>query len=716
MSAADFSSQENKAAFRTAIASVLATFIAFELHLESPYWAGMSAVIVSSLYSGSIIDKAIMRFMGTLFGAIIGVWLASQLVNDLYSYLFSCFIIVAASTWYFHTSHYAYAWPLLSMAALMVLSQLAFTPDNTLNTAIWRSVEIALGVFTAAIASLYIFPISLRDAMLHQQHLLFGELIDCISILKQQIEQSSADHVPLRKAVNALKSRCHQSSELIELMRSEPGLNQLDIEQYRASIDTFFRAARLLLSFEFEEHAPIPPAYAAHLEQFVNHLTEVQHRHQDKHSVLLPLNTLLGRDECSQNTFFYLLSHLQHCIVKIESLMEGHGHTAIQLREPRDVGEENGLNLMAVGHGQESPEFTDTLSPQLLYPQAELFRRSLKSGLAVVLALLFWLINPSSGGLSGITSSVSISVRKSLYDMKQIAWHRLLGCLAGGGIALAVLAMVELNTRLLMVVLFGFIYFFSYLAYRYAYYMYLGQQACLALVICLAQGGGPALTLSPVIDRLSGILIAIFASFFIVNIFWRTDNVHFLKTELERLHGYVVDRLEQIVKNPENKTPKCNLTELFWMCRKTLNELVSETIKPSREKLLQKLELELEDEALLQAGVCQLHDEVDLTLILAFSKEKSLPMKSMLENVVAMLRTGCSQAEYETQCLALKKLREANEQLNPHPGYLDFIVCCDVMEMMMNIAKRRQISRFHHLSTKSVDNIVGKPVGKPHCH
>lgn len=64
---------ENRAAIRTAFAALIAVLISFKFHLETPFWSGMSVVIVSNLYTGNIIDKASMRIIGTIAGVVFGV-------------------------------------------------------------------------------------------------------------------------------------------------------------------------------------------------------------------------------------------------------------------------------------------------------------------------------------------------------------------------------------------------------------------------------------------------------------------------------------------------------------------------------------------------------------------------------------------------------------------------------------------------------------------
>jgi hypothetical protein len=60
-------------ALRTAIASLLALFIAYFLELEGPYWAATTVLIVAQPMRGMVIAKSVNRVVGTLIGTAVAV-------------------------------------------------------------------------------------------------------------------------------------------------------------------------------------------------------------------------------------------------------------------------------------------------------------------------------------------------------------------------------------------------------------------------------------------------------------------------------------------------------------------------------------------------------------------------------------------------------------------------------------------------------------------
>src|ERR1700744_5064084 len=65
----------------TLAAALLALYIAFWLDLDRPYWALFSVFIVSKPISGAVRAKGVYRFIGTLAGASMSVFLVPPLVQ-----------------------------------------------------------------------------------------------------------------------------------------------------------------------------------------------------------------------------------------------------------------------------------------------------------------------------------------------------------------------------------------------------------------------------------------------------------------------------------------------------------------------------------------------------------------------------------------------------------------------------------------------------------
>jgi uncharacterized membrane protein YgaE (UPF0421/DUF939 family) len=63
----------------TGVSCWLATMAAFALHLDNPWWAAISAWVISSPDKSAFWQKGIMRILGTIAGCVLGYELAAQL-------------------------------------------------------------------------------------------------------------------------------------------------------------------------------------------------------------------------------------------------------------------------------------------------------------------------------------------------------------------------------------------------------------------------------------------------------------------------------------------------------------------------------------------------------------------------------------------------------------------------------------------------------------
>src|ERR1700678_4487993 len=64
------------------MAVLAALYIAFWLDLERPYWAMFTVFIVSKPISGAVRAKGVFRFVGSLVGASMSVFLVPPLVQS----------------------------------------------------------------------------------------------------------------------------------------------------------------------------------------------------------------------------------------------------------------------------------------------------------------------------------------------------------------------------------------------------------------------------------------------------------------------------------------------------------------------------------------------------------------------------------------------------------------------------------------------------------
>ena len=134
-------------------------------------------------------------------------------------------------------------------------------------------------------------------------------------------------------------------------------------------------------------------------------------------------------------------------------------------------------------------------------------------------------------------------------------------------------------------------------------YAYIGLQANIALIISLAQEGGPPVYLGPPLQRLGGIVIGIVASFIVANLIWRSDVWTMLNRYLNKLYLYMGQNLKQILLTSGNQKKLHDLANLFWASRGLLESLVDEPLSAKKQNILAELQKRFDSLVMIQATI-----------------------------------------------------------------------------------------------------------------
>ena len=132
-------------ALRTALATLLSVVVALFLHLDNPSWAGITALAIIQQDVASSLLRSIDRCLGTIAGAVIGYFSARLVAHHL---LFEL-ICAAATTFAIYggeRSKHGYAVLLGAVTVILVMFGSLETPDATISIAVYRCLEILVGV------------------------------------------------------------------------------------------------------------------------------------------------------------------------------------------------------------------------------------------------------------------------------------------------------------------------------------------------------------------------------------------------------------------------------------------------------------------------------------------------------------------------------------------------------------------------------------------
>lgn len=144
-------------AFRTALASVLSMLLAMMLHLDNPYWAAITAVAIIQPDIPSSLLRSVDRCLGTVAGAAIGYFGAHFVADHLIFQLICASAVTFGIYGMAHSTH-GYAVLLCAVTVILVMFGALQNPHAALNLAVYRSLEIMVGVGVAYLVELTFVP------------------------------------------------------------------------------------------------------------------------------------------------------------------------------------------------------------------------------------------------------------------------------------------------------------------------------------------------------------------------------------------------------------------------------------------------------------------------------------------------------------------------------------------------------------------------------
>jgi uncharacterized membrane protein YccC len=137
----------------TALAVVVAVLVSVSAGLDQPYWAAISALVVSNVDRTALFTKGVLRVAGTVLGIVAGYYTALSIEGRPAAQLLVILVVAALGTYARRRSAYSYAWFYAAISFLLVMVCSLTTPEELYPFARNRCYEIVIGVVAATIAS-----------------------------------------------------------------------------------------------------------------------------------------------------------------------------------------------------------------------------------------------------------------------------------------------------------------------------------------------------------------------------------------------------------------------------------------------------------------------------------------------------------------------------------------------------------------------------------
>jgi uncharacterized membrane protein YccC len=140
------------------------------LGVPNDTWAILTVfVLMDAKYVGALAFKASMRITGTIVGAIIGVWLASDYASTPVIFLSVFFVVIAFAGYevgQVGARQVPYAYYLLGLTTLTIASEGVTDPAHAWQTGVDRTEEILIGIISSLLVSSLVWPRYAREEFL----------------------------------------------------------------------------------------------------------------------------------------------------------------------------------------------------------------------------------------------------------------------------------------------------------------------------------------------------------------------------------------------------------------------------------------------------------------------------------------------------------------------------------------------------------------------
>jgi uncharacterized membrane protein YccC len=162
-----FSDLRVRYGIKLGLAAVIALYWALLLRLEHPNWSVLAVlVLMTSQHVGAISVKVSMRVVGTLGGALLGIWLVGTYDASPILLLSGIFLVVAFATYKFGqypASQVPYAYFLVGLTLVSVSTYGVPAPGEIWQSGLNRTLENIVGALIALLVTTVVWPRHARE-------------------------------------------------------------------------------------------------------------------------------------------------------------------------------------------------------------------------------------------------------------------------------------------------------------------------------------------------------------------------------------------------------------------------------------------------------------------------------------------------------------------------------------------------------------------------
>lgn len=604
-------SEQSKAAIKAALACVTAILIANAIKLPYPFWSGMAPIVMMRTNVGAVFSKGWMRTCGCTIGCILTVFFLGFIIQS--PILFSVFIFCGTFIGFYAGTRaknsYFWFYMLINTVLIGIVTYSNPADNFPLEIAFARSTEVLLGVLSSWFYNIILWPNFASDNLDKEIVELFSKMLSFNKELVSQIYRSDFNLQKLELLKNPIAFQLNKCNSLLSSALDEKKLISKQSVDFKTILNTAEKRIstlnELFKLYSKSNFYQVPPNYNKLLKRilsYLNSMPSLSEYRTNKFLISLPdgsyMHNFLDRrrfnDEAktysSQSIlFFYTL------IYYLESSLKD--LTFICQNETNKIVEEKKLNQESFSKNEDY--LTVSLFSTNLYFYKSALINAVKGGLSLLCIFWFFLWINLPGFLNiAVSIVVLVGTFMNVMDSKHKGYLRLIGCLLGAAIGLVFLRLSIDSSFIYFLLTFCVVLALCYVGGAKPGVSYIGLQSVIAFLICVATDFKIETQFGGVIERLTGIFIALILIWVINNIILPDDFISRLKIKISKVKESFdneVGNLYRYAKDETTNLDASRISKINAECRNILtllqiceyqNDLPSEKLMQIKEKVL----------------------------------------------------------------------------------------------------------------------------------
>ncbi|MEY2604349.1 MAG: hypothetical protein QOH31_2140 [Verrucomicrobiota bacterium] len=542
--------------FKLGLSGLIALLCTQVLRVPNDYWAILTVmVLMNAQFVGAFAFKATMRIAGTVVGAIVGVWLASDYASTPAIFLPVFFLVMVLAGYNFGhigARQVPYAHFLLGLTTLAIVTEGVTNPGQAWQTGLDRTEEIVIGIVCSLFVSTVVWPRYAREEFLEAARATLKTTKQLVSVHAQAYINQADVATEIQQLQHTFDQQLSRLRSLLTAGARETTVLSARLANYNAfmvSLTNLFHASldfsrhRGEAWFLEHVHSEMESLFAAISEQFDILSSSISPREK------LPTSFLNDVFAAFEGKVNHIREQGMLHKAPLQTAIDLAGELAV-LRSLRD--ELNNLRSAMEGlprFGQPMPEEKPHWD---VFPTIDWFwmKIAIKGGLAVVIAIVFikWIHPPGAANVPAMAWTLTIMGRPFLLAGGSGDLRSFQTALRASLILAACAVLLLLTTPLLAgyvamsVALFVVLFAFGFLTVRIQGITYWMQVAYLTIPAFVGLNPQMPVASQTIIDTFLGLIFGIWIGFVVGRLLWPVlpqrilrDNLVALCTQIKAL-------------------------------------------------------------------------------------------------------------------------------------------------------------------------------------